>query len=137
MNSRSWWWTGRPGELQFMGTQRVGLDWTELILKLLYFSEFIHCCSFGKHVILLILVLFIWLNTCPSVHWFIVYLWHNVKIMQTININLYETVNLRTEDIMEQLKDRRHHKNMNQFLCSRRHHLWSWSTDQFKSNFPL
>ena len=28
---RSWWWTGRPGELQFMGSQRVGHDWaTEL-----------------------------------------------------------------------------------------------------------
>ena len=28
---RSWWWTGRPGMLQFMGSQRVGHDWaTEL-----------------------------------------------------------------------------------------------------------
>ena len=23
VNSRSWWWTGRPGVLQFMGSQRV------------------------------------------------------------------------------------------------------------------
>ena len=31
VNSRSWWWTGRLGMLQFMGSQRVGLDWaTEL-----------------------------------------------------------------------------------------------------------
>ena len=31
VNSRSWWWTGRPGVLQFMGLQRVGHDWaTEL-----------------------------------------------------------------------------------------------------------
>ena len=31
VNSRSWWWTGRPGVLQFMGSQRVRLDWvTEL-----------------------------------------------------------------------------------------------------------
>ena len=31
VNSRSWWWTGRPGVLQFMGSQRVGHDWvTEL-----------------------------------------------------------------------------------------------------------
>ena len=34
----SWWWTGRPGALWFMGSQRVGhdwateLNWTELIL---------------------------------------------------------------------------------------------------------
>ena len=28
---RSWWWTGRPGVLQFMGSQRVGHNWvTEL-----------------------------------------------------------------------------------------------------------
>jgi len=27
VNSRSWWWTGRPGVLQFMGSQRVGHNW--------------------------------------------------------------------------------------------------------------
>ena len=31
VNSRSWWWIGRPGVLWFMGSQRVGHDWaTEL-----------------------------------------------------------------------------------------------------------
>ena len=31
VNSGSWWWTGRPDVLQFMGSQRVGHDWeTEL-----------------------------------------------------------------------------------------------------------
>ena len=31
VNSRRWWWTGRPGVLQFMGLQRVRHDWvTEL-----------------------------------------------------------------------------------------------------------
>ena len=31
VNSGRWWWTGRPGMLQFMGLQRVGHDWaTEL-----------------------------------------------------------------------------------------------------------
>ena len=30
-SSRSWWWTGKPGMLQSMGSQRVGHDWaTEL-----------------------------------------------------------------------------------------------------------
>ena len=35
VNSRSWWWTGRPGMLWFIGLQRVGhdsvteLNWTE------------------------------------------------------------------------------------------------------------
>ena len=32
VNSGSWWWTGRPGMLRFMGSQRVGHDWaTDLI----------------------------------------------------------------------------------------------------------
>ena len=26
-NSGSWWWTGRPGVVQFMGSQRVGHNW--------------------------------------------------------------------------------------------------------------
>ena len=36
VNSGSWWWTGRPGVLQFMGSQRVRhdlvteLNWTEM-----------------------------------------------------------------------------------------------------------
>ena len=31
VDSRSWWWTGRPGVLQFMGSQGVIHDWvTEL-----------------------------------------------------------------------------------------------------------
>ena len=31
VNSGSWWWTGRPDVLRFMGSQRVGHDWaTEL-----------------------------------------------------------------------------------------------------------
>jgi len=32
VSSGSWWWTGKPGVLQSMGSQRVGHDWvTELI----------------------------------------------------------------------------------------------------------
>ena len=31
LNSGSWWWTGRPGVLRFLGSQRVGHNWaTEL-----------------------------------------------------------------------------------------------------------
>ena len=30
VNSGSWWWTERPGMLRFMGSQRVGHNWTEL-----------------------------------------------------------------------------------------------------------
>ena len=51
VNSGSWWWTGRPGVLQFMGSQRVGHDWaTELnwtkMKRVIYFfflkDEYIH-----------------------------------------------------------------------------------------------
>ena len=35
VNSGSWWWTGRPGVLRFMGLQRVGHNWaTELNYEL-------------------------------------------------------------------------------------------------------
>ena len=34
VNSKSWWWTGRPGMLWFMGSQTVRQDWaTELNWK--------------------------------------------------------------------------------------------------------
>ena len=36
VDSGNWWWTGRPGVLRFMGSQRVGHDWTtDLIWKML------------------------------------------------------------------------------------------------------
>ena len=39
VNSGSWWWTGRPGVLQFMRSQRVRHDWaTELT------DEILHSC---------------------------------------------------------------------------------------------
>ena len=38
VNSGSWWWIGRPGVLQFMGSQRVRRDWaTELNWTLGFF----------------------------------------------------------------------------------------------------
>ena len=58
VNSRSWWWTGRPGVLWFMGSQRVGHDWvTELnwteglslpfCFFLFVFSVFLSCLFVG------------------------------------------------------------------------------------------
>ena len=39
INFGSWWWTGRPGELQSMGSQRIGDDWvTELNWIHVYFN---------------------------------------------------------------------------------------------------
>ena len=31
VNSGSWWWTGRPGVMQSMGSERVGHDWSNFI----------------------------------------------------------------------------------------------------------
>ena len=43
-SSGSWWWTGKPGMLQFMGSQRVWHDWaTELSWTGLYLLEVSHC----------------------------------------------------------------------------------------------
>ena len=43
MDSGSWWWIGRPGVLRFMGSQRVGHDWTtELNWTNLHMWFFLH-----------------------------------------------------------------------------------------------
>ena len=34
VNSGRWWWTVRPGVLRFMGSQRVGQDWTTELTEL-------------------------------------------------------------------------------------------------------
>ena len=64
VNFRSWWWTGRPGVLWFMGSQRVGhdwateLNWTEwcpeemvsfLLSFLLLFHKFMRFYKYGKN----------------------------------------------------------------------------------------
>ena len=51
VNSRSLWWTGRPGVLWFMGSQRVRhewateLNWTEYFIVWVYCNIFIHSFS--------------------------------------------------------------------------------------------
>ena len=63
VNSRSWWWTGKPGVLQSVGSQRVGpnwvteLNWCFLPLPLDYKlheardSLFIHHCISGSFIV--------------------------------------------------------------------------------------
>ena len=46
VNSRSWWWTGRPGMLQFMGLQRVRHDW-EIELNWTECKQIL-CSTFGS-----------------------------------------------------------------------------------------
>ena len=69
VNSGSWWWTGRPGVLRFMGSQRVGQDWaTELNWTE---SKTIHRnCKQRSHLDLFFLVLLHWLASrflCKSI----------------------------------------------------------------------
>ena len=37
INSRTWWWTGRPGVLWFMGSQRVRHDWATELTELRFY----------------------------------------------------------------------------------------------------
>ena len=50
VNSGSWWWTGRPGMLWFMGLQRVGQDWvTDLIWYIyIFFFNLVHIKVFSQ-----------------------------------------------------------------------------------------
>ena len=51
VDSGSWWWTGRPGVLQFMGLQRVGHDWTtKLIWKFKKIKSFYNESSVARKI---------------------------------------------------------------------------------------
>ena len=41
-SSRSWWWTGKPGMLQSMGSQRVEYDWETELNFFLYINCIVH-----------------------------------------------------------------------------------------------
>ena len=57
VNSGSWWWTGRPGVLRFMGLQRVGHDW---VTDLIWSDISVHLCH----------TIFVILNSEPPVQMF-------------------------------------------------------------------
>ena len=46
MDSGSWWWTGRPGLLRFMGSQRVRHDWATELNITLRFSVQVFACFY-------------------------------------------------------------------------------------------
>ena len=51
VDSGSWWWTGRPGVLRFMGWQRVGHDWLpELnwMISSIFYMLIWHPYTFGE-----------------------------------------------------------------------------------------
>ena len=67
VNSGSWWWTGRPGMLQFMGSQsqtRLS-NWTELNWKLPCMKIYKHAFLQTKHPCFTLDLG----SLCPSSHW--------------------------------------------------------------------
>ena len=48
VKSRSWWWTGRPGVLRFMGSQRVGHDWATELNWIILLSCFLSSYSMNQ-----------------------------------------------------------------------------------------
>ena len=52
VNSGSWWWTGRPGMLRFMGSQRDRHDWVTELSSGLPQLLFSHCSILVRKVLL-------------------------------------------------------------------------------------
>ena len=84
VNSGSWWWTGRPGVLRFMGLQRVGHDWaTELNWaelshkKRVKFCYLPHMDRLGGHYTK-------WNVRQGQILFYLTYMWNLKKIQQTV-----------------------------------------------------
>ena len=48
VNSRNWWWTEKPGELQAMGSQRVRHDWATELNWNFYWDNHRCTCNLNK-----------------------------------------------------------------------------------------
>ena len=68
VSSRSWWWTGKPGVLQPMGSQESdmteGLNWTEKHLLTVTLSLLIYNFSTTKHQIFTFAQAHFWALLC-------------------------------------------------------------------------
>ena len=62
VSSGSWWWTGKPGVLQSMESQRVGHDW---VTELTWTEVLLQAHTEGNF-----LCLFIQTHYLPSPHWY-------------------------------------------------------------------
>ena len=104
VNSGRWWWTGRPGVLRFMGSQRLGHDWvTELsyidlcqisiIYRITIVKSFFILIPRSSSTVGLFLFLFTWLQViynCFFMHLIICdhITGNGIKIRDRIN-NIY------------------------------------------------
>ena len=91
VDSQSWWWTGRPGMLWFMGSQRVKhnwateLNWTELMWIFSFSST-----TYWKRLLLLVLT-FLSNNTIYYKYtvWFLDSWFHSINLSIYITISHY------------------------------------------------
>ena len=76
VSSGSWWWTGKPGMLQSMGSQKAGHDWAT---ELNYASIYMPICHlyffFGKMSIFCWFFLTRLFFCCCSVVWVVYIFW--------------------------------------------------------------
>ena len=71
INSRSWWWTGRPGMLQSMRSQRVGHNWaTEQQIQMEAFRHIFYSLPFSLKYL-----------RCVFLHQYIHQLLHPLKLL--------------------------------------------------------
>ena len=67
VNSGSWWWTGRPGVLRFMGLQRVGHDWATKLNWIHVVLIYIFLIISGVEHLFMFVYLLLWnVSTSPS-----------------------------------------------------------------------
>ena len=66
LNSGSWWWTGRPGVLRFMGSQRGGHDWATELHWTLSLSPVSHSSSILTPCFLLNILYMLIQSMCSS-----------------------------------------------------------------------
>ena len=99
VNSGSWWGTGRPGVLWFMGSQRVGHNWaTDLIWSDLITLRKIRTSTslqfIKKHILNGKKLMHIYLPTSVSqlIHFLLIYHMHKVKVKSLNRVWIFVTL---------------------------------------------
>ena len=99
----SWWWTGRPGVLQFMGSQRVRHDWaTELNWTELNWDAIKNICDSLEEVKISILMK-VWKKLIPIFMDEFERFKTSVKEVAAYVVEIAEELEVETEDVSELL----------------------------------